>query len=398
MICLKYLVVTFDFSSSRTENKIQKPMAEDRAISKETCQLISYIAPAAPATRRPAKGGEPFLRPEIGFTPNWYRAAIGIDFGMRWHTEPIYRRQTLLEMRSELRSRFPETGIGGIDLPDEPLDILTGTYGCMSVAAIYGIPIKYFEDNWPDCEKKQLSDDEVDNLEPPDLDENLFFDELMAQVNWIASSEGKIEGFMNWQGVLNNAYRLRGEKLFYDIHDSPNRCLHLFNCICTTMIEAAKRLYERQFISGIENKFLTVSNCLVNMISPEQYRELIFAFDCRIAEAFGCIGIHNCAWNADPYIDDYVNIPNVGYIDMGLDSNLIRAKRTFPNTRRALVYKPTDLTNKSLETIHRDLERIAREYAPCDVVVGDIDAGTPDERVLEFIKMCNDINSKMENR
>lgn len=389
--------MTFDFSKSQTENKIKKLMAENRAISKGTCQLISYIAPAAPATRRPAKGDELFLRPEIGFTPNWYRTAIGIDFGMRWHTDPVYRRQTLLEMRSELRRRFPGTGIGGIDLPDEPLDMLTGTYGCMSVAGIYGVPIIYAKDNWPDCEKWQLSDDEVDNLEPPDLDDNLFFEELMAQVNWIASSEGKIEGFMNWQGVLNNAYRLRGEQLFYDIHDSPNRCHHLFECICTTMTEAARRLYERQLISGIEIKFLTISNCLVNMISPEQYRELVFAFDCRMAEAFCCIGIHNCAWNADPYIDIYADVPNIGYIDMGLDSNLVRAKQTFTNARRALVYKPTDLTNKSLETIQMDLERVAGEYAPCDVVVGDIDAGTPDERVLAFIEMCGDINSKMEN-
>jgi len=113
------------------------------AMSIETCQLISYIAPAAPATRQPATGSEPFLRPEIGFTPNWYRTAIGIDFGRRWHTDPAYRCETLLVMRGELKRRFPETRIGGIDRPDKPLDMLTGTYGCNSVAAIYGIPIIY---------------------------------------------------------------------------------------------------------------------------------------------------------------------------------------------------------------------------------------------------------------
>ena len=39
-------------------------------------QLISYIAPGAPATRRPSPGILPFLRPEIGFTPKWYRGAL----------------------------------------------------------------------------------------------------------------------------------------------------------------------------------------------------------------------------------------------------------------------------------------------------------------------------------
>jgi len=367
------------------------------AMSIETCQLISYIAPASPATRRPATGEEPFLRPEIGFTPNWYRAAVGVDFGRRWHTDPAYRCQTLLVMRSELKRRFPETTIGGIDRPDKPLDLLTGTYGCNSVAAIYGVPIIYAEDNWPNCERCYLSDDEADNLEPPELDGNPFFQELMAQVDWIATHEGRVEGFINFQGVLNNAYRLRGEKVFYDMVDSPQRCRHLFDCICTTMTEAAKRLHERQLESGVKVDFFTVSNCLVNMVSPKQYRDILFPFDCRIAKAFGCIGIHNCAWNADPYIDDYAGVPHLGYIDMGLDSDLTRARKTFTHVRRALMYRPTDLANKSIETIRIELERVAGEYGPCDVVVADIEADTPDERVLAFIELCGQINSRMEN-
>jgi hypothetical protein len=62
-----------------------------------------------------------------------------------------------------------------------------------------------------------------------------------------------------------------------------------------------------------------------------------------------------------------------------------------------LLYKPTDLANKSLETIEADLEKIANQYAPCDIVVGDIEAGTPDERILEFLKICDRINDRMEN-
>ena len=50
-------------------------------------QLISYIAPGAPATRRPAEGNEPFLRPEIGFTPAWYRQHLDISFGERFILE-----------------------------------------------------------------------------------------------------------------------------------------------------------------------------------------------------------------------------------------------------------------------------------------------------------------------
>ncbi len=103
--------------------RLDNLIAGNGAMSTETRQLISYIAPAAPATRQPATGDEPFLRPEIGFTPNWYRTAIGIDFGRRWHSEPAYRREMLPIMHSEIKRRFPRTSIGGINRPEKPPDL-----------------------------------------------------------------------------------------------------------------------------------------------------------------------------------------------------------------------------------------------------------------------------------
>jgi hypothetical protein len=355
-------------------------------------QLISYIAPSAPATRRPATGNEPFLRPEIGFTPRWFREALGIDFGRRWHTEPAYRRETVIAMREELTRRFPGTRIGGIDREGGPPDLLTGVFGACTVAGIYGIPLIYTEDNWPNCEHRYLNDEEVDALTPPDLGENAFFRDLMRQVNWIASSGGRVEGFVNWQGVLNNAYRLRGETLFYDMMDNPGRARHLFDCVCTTMIEAVRRLHARQRDTGVVVDFVTVSNCLVNMVSPAQYADLLLPFDRRIAEAFGCIGMHNCAWRADSYFDYYATVPHLAYIDMGLDSDLRRAREVFPRARRAIMYTPMDVANKPLQGIRSDLERIAHDYAPCDIAFADIEAGTPDERVRDLLAICEELS------
>ena len=357
-------------------------------MSRSVCQLRSYIAPGAPATRRPATGEEAFLRPEIGFTPKWYRDALGIDFGERWHRDPGYRRETVRAMRDELRRRFPGTRIGGIDRPDRPTDLLTGVYGVCTIAAMYGVPVVFSEDNWPDTEQQYLTDDEVDTLEPPELDTSPVFRELMEQVDWIARQEGRVEGFVNWQGVLNNAFRLRGEAVFADMIDRPDRARRLFQCVSTTMVEAASRLYARQRVTGVRVDFFTVSNCLVNMVSPELYRDLLLPFDLHIAERFGCIGIHNCAWSADPYMDHYASVPYLGYIDMGLESDLQRAKETFPQARRALMYTPTDLVSKPMATIKEDLGRIGREYAPCDVVLADVEAGTPDERILAFVEFC----------
>ena len=359
----------------------------------DVTQLASYIAPAAPATRRPARGDEPFVRPEIGFTPSWYRESLDVEYGERWHTDVAYRRGTILLMRDELKRRFPGTRIGGIDRPERPLDLLTGLYGCVPVAALYGMTIAYADNGWPNVAHEYLSPGEVESLEPPRLDANPFFECLMEQIDEIEQLEGRVEGFLNWQGVLNNAYRLRGEDLLLDFFDAPERCRHLFDCGCTTMIDGIKGLHERQRASGVEVSFATVSNCLVNMVSPKQYEEFLLPLDRRIARAFDRIGIHNCAWSAAPYMDHYAAVPKLAYIDMGLDSDLVRARETFPDARRALMYTPMDLANSPLNVLREVVEQVAREYAPCDIVVGDIEAGTPDEKVLAFVAMCEEAST-----
>ena len=92
-------------------------------------------------------------------------------------------------------------------------------------------------------------------------------------------------------------------------------------------------------------------------------------------------------------MDDYGTVPNLAYIDMGLDSDLARSRELFLTARRALMYTPIDLANKPLQTIQVDLERIARDYGPCDIVAADIEAGTPDDRVLAFLDLCDRISA-----
>jgi hypothetical protein len=355
-------------------------------------QLISYIAPAAPATRREAAGDEPFLRPEIGFTPAWYRQHADINFGEPFHCDPAYRRECVLMMRDSLRHHFPGMGIGGSNGPDAPLDLLTGTFGTGTVAGIYGVPLVYTADNWPNCAHEHLTDKQVARLEPPNLDTNPHFTQLMEQLDWIATCEGRIEGFINWQGVLNNAHRLRGAQLFIDLVEAPDLCRHLFACVCETMIEGLRRLHARQRASGVNHRFVTSSNCLVNLVSPATYRDLLLPYDRKLAEVYDCLGIHNCAWTVNPYLNHYASIPHIAYVDMGVKSDLPRVKQLFPDARRAVMYSPTDLANLPLSQIESDLRRIARELAPCEVVFADIEAGTPADRVRAVFHQCREIS------
>jgi hypothetical protein len=361
-------------------------------------QLISYIALGAPATRRPASKELQFLRPEIGFTPNWYHKAINIDFGEKWHTDPAFRKQSILTMREEIDNRFPENRIGRISNNKNDLDLLTGLYGACPIAAVYGVPFRYEKNQWPTSEHFYLPENQMQKLQPPDLTSNTFYQSILQQMDWIAENEGKVHGFMNWQGVLNNAQRIRGQELFIDMLINPEATKNLLKCVTSTMIAGAKTLQQKQNKSGVDYTFFTVSNCLVNMLSPELYQEFILPFDKKIADSFETIGIHNCAWNANPYLEDYASVPKVGYIDMGIESDLKKARSLFPKTRRSLMYTPMDLANKSFNEIRDDLLLISKNYGPCDIVAADIEHGTPDHKVSDFISLCEEISEKYKNQ
>jgi len=351
-------------------------------------QLRSYIAPAAPATRAPCDGAESEMRVEFGFTPRWFRERCGVDFSQRWHLDPLYRRDALVAMRRELGRRFPSLGLGGD--PEGARPNLDGVHGALTVALVFGIPAEYYPDNWPAAKHQFLDAERAAALEVPDLEETPAFAQLVEQMDVIEREAGRIEGYVNWQGVLNNAFRLRGQEVFSDLITDPGLAHHLFEVIARTMIEGMRLVYRRQRACGVVVEHSTVSNCLVNMVSPQAYREHLLPYDRMIAEAFPGFGVHNCAWNVDPYIADYAGIPNLGYVDMGLESDLAQARRLCPHARRAVMYTPTDLADKPLDAIRADLVRLRRQLSPCDIVMADVDHGTPDERVLAFARVAEE--------
>ena len=357
-------------------------------------QLLYYIPLSAIPGRRPADGTEPYLRPEVGFNPNWFHVRCGIDFSERWHEDPDYRWETLKAMAAEVRRRFPGHPIGGVAETQPPRDLLTGIFGAAAMGKLLGLSIRYFPNAWPANVGAHLADDAVARFEPPELETNPFFRGILRQVDRAAELTGSAEGYLHWQGVLNTAYRLRGETIFTDLIEAPERAHRAFEIVTTTMIAGARALYAHQRRRGFEVSFLSVANCMLNMISPAQYREHLLPYDLRLREAFQVFGVHNCAWSIDPHMDAYAAIRDLAYIDMGLESDLPRARRLFPRARRNLLYTPMDLKHKRWDDIRADMDRIAAELGPCDVGLPDIEADIPDERVLTVLEYCRELSGR----
>ena len=352
-------------------------------------KLRNHIPIGAPARREAADGTESDMRVSLGFVPGWYHQRCGIDFSEKWHKDPYYRYESLKKMKRELCHTFPMIDYWREDYQDD-LATLSGCYGAYVIPLAFGFPLIYRKNRWPalDLHKAKLSDEEIDQLDVDKILQGSFVEELFHQLDIIEKEWGRIHGYLNWQGVLNIAFLLRGEKIFMDFYDKPELAHYLFQVIAEVIIRLTKKVQKRQRESGFYLNQFCVSNCTLNMISPKSYREFLLPLDMKICQNFERFGFHTCNWNVTPYINEVKKIPKLGYLDMGIMSNLPLEKKEFPDTRRALIYSPERLLNASIEEIKKDMEKIYQELSPCDIVMADIEATTPDNRVKELLEIC----------
>ena len=91
------------------------------------------------------------------------------------------------------------------------------------MAALFGQEIVYSTNGWPENRRVLLGDTEAEALTVPEFESSRFFSDLMNQMGTIQSEWGEVEGELNYQGVLNTAFRLRGEEIFVDMMSAPKR-------------------------------------------------------------------------------------------------------------------------------------------------------------------------------
>ena len=272
--------------------------------------------------REVVDGTESTMRVSLGFEPAWFHRRCGVDFSKRWHTDPYYRHDTIVKMKQELWRAFPSVTYWNPDNRDD-LWSISGCYGVYLVPRLFGGSIQYAPDRWPVlAHTHERSLESLANLDAKALLSGHAIGELLAQLDIIEREAGKINGYIPEWGVLNTAFALRGQDIFLDMMDKPDLAHQFFSLICDVMIGLAQCVQVRQRQSGFYINFLCVANCTVNMVSPKQYYDFLFPYDKRIAESFERFGVHTCNWNVTPYLEALRKLPKMGYLDMGMMSNL----------------------------------------------------------------------------
>lgn len=137
--------------------------------------------------------------------------------------------------------------------------------------------------------------------------------------------EGVIIQHPDIQSPCNNAHLIRGNDIFLDFYDDPAALGALLDLVTDYMLELVPWLKcmistDREWFADwgmLWNGAARLSNCSMQMISAELYREYVLPRDRRLLAGIGGGRIHYCGTAGD-CIRDFCRIPELSglYVDL----------------------------------------------------------------------------------
>jgi hypothetical protein len=196
------------------------------------------------------------------------------------------------------------------------------------------------------------------------------FRRLETLASQLASSHGHLAGDVNWGGILNLALDLRGQELFMDIADQPERVSAFFGQI-SRIIERFVDFVESSTGSSSISVNRTVlhrpgavflhSECTHTMISREHYEEFLLPFDAAWSRRHQPFGIHYCGPDPHRFAASYAKVPRLDFLDVGWGGDLRVLREHLPHTFLNIRLSPVELVNQTPEQVRNTVRRLVAD-------------------------------------
>lgn len=342
------------------------------------------------------------------FHPEWWHKNHGLCFERRFFYDPDTRVEADLQMRKILQERFGRYGIEQ-DTKLETLPCIGATHLAAGyiISEMFGCEIIFSKDSSPQVITKNITDKEADYIEPLYLSENKTFQELKKLVEKLKNKFGYVIGDINWQGVLNVALDLRGEKIFIDMVQNQTRAMRLFSAITDTIKEFVNYVRSETGTSSISvNRTIKYidptinlhSNCSVVMISPEMYQDLLLEFDRDLCESLQPYGIHHCGNNMHTHASGYSRLRGANFFDVGWGSDISACRKMLPNAFLNLRYDPAKMRLAKPDEVSEDIRKMLNKSAQLEktgICCINMGCDVPDENILAIVQTVAEYRLKI---
>ena len=343
---------------------------------------------------------------DITFHPSWWHKNVGIDFSQSFFDDYKYRMDCDVKMRRALYDHFGAYGIGEKDPQLRPLlgtDLLAAGY---LYSELMGCDILYQPDNSPQVICRNLEVEDLDEVQVPDLNHDPVWARTQRQIDGLLHDFGRVETYINLQGIQNIALDLMGQELYLAYYTDPDDVSDLLQKITDLSIEIGRRFRALSNdlsggVTGIVRQVMSenylTSNCSVEMVSNACYEEFLLPHDLRLAAEFPCFGIHHCGESMEHVCEGYSKVPNLAFAEVGAGSNIPYVREHLPNTWLNLRYSAVNIQRETPEQIHENVQRMLKEgraeEGKISISCVGMDVNTPEASILAFLDACQAANA-----
>ncbi|HOV63781.1 MAG TPA: hypothetical protein PLG43_07870 [Spirochaetia bacterium] len=315
------------------------------------------------------KTKRPLYPVEIVLHPDWWNAHEGITFDRDFFFHPKKRVEEEAHMEKALYERWGKFGLGS------KADIERPEVGAVHLAAgfmlseMLGCPVRYLENSAPQVIPAGIEDLDIS---PEAAFASTVYRDFVALLDSLKRRYGSLSGDVNWGGILNIALDLRGEKLFMDFYDQPEKVRTFFHTIASVLDRFTRDLARETGTTSIsvnritrffDEPILLHSECTHTMISEDIYEEFLLAFDRKWSTERRPFGIHYCGADPHRYAKIFAKLPHLDFLDLGWGGDIAELRRYLPHTFFSIRLSPVEIVQMQPEEIESLVVRLAAASA-----------------------------------
>lgn len=198
-------------------------------------------------------------------------------------------------------------------------------FGTAQVAAAFGCRIVIPENNLPAAGSHVLERaEDIHQLGMPALDAGWYGKLAEWTAIWKENLPPGVQiQHPDIQSAFNSAHLIRGNDILLDFYDNPADLELLLDRVTDFMLAITKHV--KAMISDAPDWFLDwgamwkgcarISNCSMQMIAPEFYRQFVLPRDIRFFDSIGGGRMHYCGITG-AVIDEYFTVPSLTGLDV----------------------------------------------------------------------------------
>ena len=341
---------------------------------------------------------------DIVLAPSWWYKHTGMTFDADFFYHPLNRIESEQKMEQVLYDRWGQFGLGKNRMEKRPEIGAVHLAAGFIISEMLGCKVDYQQDNPPQVIPAQDTSLTINEEAAFKTDVYKKFiklcTDLKQKYDWLS-------GDVNWGGILNIALDLRGQELFIDMIERPDKVKNFFKSIGRVITRFVREIEDKTGTSSISVNRNVVnirqpvflhSECSNTMISVEHYREFLFEFDEEWSRNQRPFGIHYCGADPHRFAEIFAQVPHLDFLDVGWGGDLAILRRHLPQTFLNIRLSPVEIIHQSETEINQVISSLVRQSGNpwlTGVCCINMDDQVPDYSVTAIFESVNNLRQEM---